>query len=733
MKNSLIVILLALSGWTSAQSVKGIVVNGNSEVLPGASVIAYPSQSGISTDSNGKFEIKPALNDTILVFRFVGTKSDTLKLKPEMPEVVIILSEISLKAVSITGKKESLIHSDQAAPVQILTESALRKSACCNLSESFETNGAADVSFSDALSGARHIRLLGLDGRYASIFSENIPSIRGLSTMFGLMLMPGTMLESIQISKGTGSVVNGYEGTTGMINLEMHKPFRADRVYLNGYVNMMGRSELNLNLAKKFKRWSQITMMHGSINPMPVDRNKDGFLDMPLQWQGNIVHRWRYDSEKYEFQTGIRLLSDNRSGGTMNAYRHNHSDSLLPVYKTSFTNYRAEWFTKSAFHWPSKPYKSLGIMASAQYHALLGSWGTQRYDGNQKFVYLNAIYESIFSNTNHKFRTGFSFMGDSYREFYADTFLHRTEWVPGGFFEYTFKHLEKFTLILGIRNDYNSLFGNQFTPKLNMKWTITEGLYLRVSSGRGFRVANLFTDNSQMFISSRKVVFSGKISPEISWNSGAALSFDFKIAGRPAFISGEYYRTDFVNQVLCDLDDAQRILFYNLKGLSFSNAGQLEFSMFPVKRLEARIIAKYQDVRATYQGRLLTVPYVPVFRGLLNLEYILPRKKNPDEKAWSFDATLQLIGSSRIPQTFDPQTSLPNAVRSPWFVQLYAQITRKIGKWELYVGGENLTDYRQKTPVIDPQNPYGSKFDASQVWGPIFGAMVYGGFRYNLK
>lgn len=710
------------------------VIKGNvqcaddGEKLVGASLYFLPGMQGDVTDSHGEFKLTVPDSATALVVSFIGYDNDTLFEIPKKYTEIKLRESNNLNQVSVTGERGAVLQNVGPQIASTITEKGLQKSACCNLSESFETSGLADVSFADGVTGAKQIRLLGLDGRYVAITAENVPALRGLANSFGLAYIPGPFIQSIQVSKGPGSVSSGYESMSGAINVEYKKPWSAEKLYVNAYVNSMGRVEGNIAFANRLKgnKWSTITQLHGSIFRVANDRNRDGFLDIPWFRQFNGVHRWKFEAKKFEFQIGLKGLLENREGGQADYFKYGANHQGQALYGVKINTNRFEGFMKFGFLWPTKPYKSIGIITNALYHDQFGLFGVTNYYGRQRTGNVNALMQGILDNTNHTWRAGLTMMYDEVSETFRDTALYRREIVPGAWFEYNYKYLEKFSLVAGIRYDYNSVYGHFVTPRLHLKYSPVEKLSIRASGGRGYRAANVFAENPSVLVSSRSMHVLQPLKAEQSWNAGGGISYAFRIAGREADISADYFYTYFVNKVQVDMETPGRVDFYNLKNNSYSHAVQAEFMVKPVNGLEIRLTGKYNKVMALYNGKMEQVPYVPIWRGLLNVGYDWKKHK------WKFDATLQVNGESRLPQMYDPQTGQALGTLSPVFPTLYAQVSKTIKKWEIYVGGENLTDFRQKNPVLGANDPHGAGFDASRVWGPIFGAMAYAGFRFKI-
>ncbi|MBC8155265.1 MAG: TonB-dependent receptor [Bacteroidetes bacterium] len=723
-----------------AQSITGRVLErttGQVAPLAGATVRWSGTTVGALTDTTGYFTIPVSDLSRQLVVSYVGYQSDTLLVADTAQVVSVTLrSANTLQEVTVEATSSQI---DRLNPIQteLLTTRTLAKAACCNLSESFETNASVSVQYADAVTGAKQIQFLGLGGQYVQTNVENIPTIRGLASTFGLNYIPGTWITSIDVGKGAGSVVNGYESMTGQLNIELQKPDDRNKLYLNGYANSFGRAEGNVNWSQPIsKRWSVGVLGHGSTLQARTDGNNDGFLDLPLYTQINGINRWKYSSERFMAQFGVKALHENRLGG-QTGFTENQRGSGQ-VYGFGNTTNRVEFFSKTARLYPEKPYRGLGLILNAVKHDQNSYFGFAPYNGRQQMLYGNLIYQSIIGTTNHTYKAGLSYLLDDYNERYKDTLLTRTESVPGVFAEYTYNYPDKLTLVLGGRFDYHNLSGTQFTPRLHIKYNLSDNLALRASAGRGFRVANPLAENYGLLVSSRTVVFRETLRPEVSWNYGLSLTNDFLLAGKKATLILDYYRTDLQNQLIVDLEHTRLLQFYNSNGAkSFANSLQAELNYVPVKRLDVKLAYRFFDVRQTMGGAsgesaLLPRMMISRDRVLVNAGYALPFDK------WKFDATLQWNGPRRIPylrEGYSHTIGYANMLteEGPGFYNLNAQVTRTFRNGiAVYLGGENLTVFRQLTPVFAASNPFGPDFDAgSRVWGPVTGRMVYVGIRFK--
>lgn len=693
---------------------------------------------------DGTFQIDfPDSMPSRLVAFMISYKSDTIYFadkKKTSIKVVLKSSVQTLGEVKVVGKQNATMNLiTSTLNTELLSQKELASAACCNVSESFERNASVDVNFTDAVSGTKQIQMLGLDGIYTQILYENLPFVRGLSATHGLTFIPGPWVESILVTKGTGSVLNGYESITGQIQIEMQEPNKADRFFVNGYGSNEHRYELNAHWAKQFsENLSTLVLGHVSRNNLVLDvnmdRNKDGFMDMPFSEQYNLFNRWHFRvGEKAEGQFGFRFLDDDKSGG------QNHrqdQDTATTHFGINIHNRQFETFTKNGFLFPDRPWKSMAIMTTERFHQVRTSFGRKRYEGEQKSLYINTINQGIIGTTFHKIKFGLSMIADDYKEKFdngkplaPDSIFDSQELIPGGYSEYTYSNDSGITIVGGVRADYFSTEGLMVNPRLHAKFNPAKDMVVRLSGGRGTRTPHLFVENAQLFASSRELLILEKLRPEVAWNYGITFTYCWKklpLLGKDISINFDYFRTEFTNQVIVDLEDVHSIRFYNLDGYSYSNSFQTDFTFSPFNSFDVKMAYKLYDVRSTYSGVLKEKPLVPQHRALMNLDYATEHEK------WKFNFTFKWFGSSRLPNTSGNPTEFQRPERSPAYYTLMGQITKKYRLLEFYVGGENLLDYRIKDPIIDPLNPYGSNFDATMIWGPVSGRVIYGGFRFRI-
>ena len=707
----------------------------------GANVYWLNTSIGATTNEKGWFTIPYNKSYKKLVVSYVGYKTDTLNISDLEPIHHFITLENELEEVTLKSKKKATQRSFiQTKNVFTVNSEELLKAACCNLAESFETNPSIDVNFSDALTGTRQIQMLGLKSPYLLITQENIPSIRGAGQVFGLTFTPGTWVESIQITKGAGSVINGYESISGQINAELVKPLTDNRIFLNAYGSLGGRYELNSHLNHKISdKWQTGIYIHGNYRNKKFDRNKDGFLDNPLISQVNVMNRWQYlDAEKgWVSFINVRFMDDSKQTG------QNNFDPLIDkgrseVWGGEIDTKRFDSSLKLGYVFPQLPFQSFGFQFSYSNHDQDSYFGLKKYDINHQSVYSNLLFNSIIGDTRSKFTTGLNFTYDIYDEFVNSINFSRKEKSFGGFFEYAYDNSDNFSFTSGVRIDTHNLLGTYITPRLHIRYVPWEKGVLRASIGQGRKSANVFAENQQLFASSRQIDIQssgGKIyglDPEVAWNYGLSYLQGFNLFNRKGDITFDYYRTHFQNQVVVDWENPQRISFYNLDGESYANSFQTEINYFINDNLNLRLAYKYYDIQTDYASGKLSKPLTPNHRLFANISY--ETKKIDDIKQWKFDLTYNFIGEQRLPDTSTNPVEYQLGEYSNSYSLLNTQITKVFTeKFEMYFGVENLTDLKQKNPILASDDPFGDSFDSTIIYAPIFGRMLYSGLRFKIN
>ena len=740
-------LLLPLTAFAQQFS-KGTVVDEANLPLMGAEVYWNGTQIGVSTDDNGTFTLKRTENSNTLVISYIGYKTKTVKVTNSEALHIQLEPQSALEEVVVTQKRANTMKSQwQVANLHTMSSGELLKAACCNLSESFSTNPSIDVNFSDAVTGNKQIKMLGLTSPYILMAEENIPAMRGASQAYGLSFVPGTWIESIQITKGAGSVINGYESISGQINYEIEKPINARPFFLNLYTSEDSRYELNAHTKVKLSdKWATSLLAHGNVRQRKSDHNHDGFIDNPIGNQINLLNRWQYSNAEKGWVSFVNLnyMKDERQAGQMH-YNPLTDKGTTNAWGSEVNSERFTLSNKTGYVFPDTPYKSIGLQNSFQSHRQDSYFGLNSYDIHQKSWYGNLIYNSIIGNTQHKFATGLSGTYDDYNEQLTTSALtgdfSRIDRSVGAFFEYTYDNSSNFSFVAGIRADSHNNLGNFITPRFHLRYNPWKEATFRLSAGRGKRAANVIAENQQLLASSRQLHIIGGdggklygLNPEIAWNYGASFLQAFKIWGKNAELSVDFYRTHFDNQVVVDLDHSpQQALFYNLDGKSFANSLQAEVSISPAKGLDFKAAYKYYDVQTQFTKGQLEKTLTPKHRWFANIAYETPDTHENNHSQWKFDVTFNWLGEQRLPTTATNPLAYRLSDYAPSFATLNAQITRVFSKtFEVYVGGENITNYKQANGILAADAPFGAYFDSTMQYAPAFGQMYYAGMRFKL-
>ena len=760
---------LAVCGTLSAQDLRGVVRDADNQPLVGASVYWEGTTIGASTDAEGAFLLHRVKGYDNLVASYLGFVNDTLHVAngAERIEFALRADGVELEDVVVEGNLSgNFVKRDGIVKNEMISFAGLCKMACCNLAESFENSASVTVGYSDAISGARQIKMLGLAGTYTQILDENRPIMRGLSAPYGLSYTPGMWLNSIQVSKGVASVTAGHEAITGQINLEHRKPTDDERLFVNLYLDDELRPEANISTAfpvSKNKKLSSVILLHGSMDTdvRKMDHNDDGFRDLPLADQLNIANKWLYAADNgTQIRWGWKFVQENRLGGMLD-YKNSMRDQMREkwdqpgtLYGSKIRNRGANGYFKIGTPVGPSVYdpdekdemrSNLAFVADFDHFNENAYFGLNDYKGNENALAMNLMYNHYFT-----YRSSLIVGAQAQLQYYRESLANNTPWIEaaksrfydfdrseqevGAYAEYTYAVKDKFSIVAGVRGDYNAFYDKFFvTPRGHIRWNITPSTTLRGSAGLGYRSTNVITDNIGILATGREIVipdFDGFNRLEKALTVGGSLTQTFGlVSADDATLSFDYFRTQFYNSVIADQEyNADQILLYNSDKRSYTDTYQIDFSWTPVERLDIFATFRYTNSEMTIDrpdGTTARVerPLVSKYKTLLNIQYATKFRR------WVFDATAQLNGPARIPTQIG---DLADDKYSPRYPMFFAQVSRKIGKFDIYVGCENIADYRQKDPILNAQDPYDYKFNSMNVWGPLMGRKFYAGLRFNL-
>ncbi len=759
-----------------AQELRGEVRDAEGRPLAGASVYWAGTTVGTSADGGGAFRLHRVKGRELLVASFLGYVNDTLRVDAATQQAAFGLRAegVELEGVVVEAAQSgNFVKRDGIVKGEMISFAGLCKMACCNLAESFENSASVTVGYSDAISGARQIKMLGLAGTYTQILDENRPVMRGLSAPYGLSYTPGMWLNSIQVSKGVASVTAGHDAITGQINLEHRKPTDEERLFVNLYLDDELRPEANISTAFPVSRDGRLTsvlLLHGSADTdvRKMDHNGDGFRDLPRSAQFNVANKWLYAADNgMQIRWGWKYVEESRLGGMLD-YRNTRSmreamarewdwertGGTMPLYGSYIRNRNANGYFKLGMPVGASVYdadaqdekrSNLALVADFDHFDEEAYFGLNDYAGRQNSVSVQAMYNHYFT-----YRSSLNVGVQARLDYIRESLLNRTPWIDGraradydwdrneeevgAYAEYTYAVRDRFSVVAGLRGDYNAFYDRFFlAPRGHVKWNITPSTTLRASAGLGYRSTNVLTDNIGMLATGRAIVV-----PELgdldrleqALTVGGSLTQTFGLVEPgDATLSFDYFRTQFFHAVVVDQEyDPETIRVYGSSGPSWTDTYQIDFSWSPVERLDLFATFRYTDSEMTIRrsdGRPVQVerPLVSRYKTLLNIQYATKFRR------WVFDATAQLNGPARIPtQTGD----LADSRHSPRYPMFYAQVSRKVGRFDIYVGCENIADYRQEDPILNWENPYDYRFNSMNVWGPLMGRKFYAGLRFNL-
>ena len=763
-------IILCGAGVASAQNISGKVVDTQGKPLPGASVYWANTSVGVATDLEGNFSLYRVKGNDALVASFMGYTNDTLQVEQKVREVEFKLAEgVAVDAVVVEGGLGNYIRQDGLLKSENISFAGLCKMACCSLAESFENSASVTVGFSDAISGARQIKMLGLAGTYTQILDENRTIMRGISAPYGLSYTPGMWLSSIQVSKGISSVTAGHEAITGQINLEHRKPTDEERLFLNLYLDTHLKPEINLSSAmpvSKDKRLSTVILAHGAYGTIEHDGNKDGYRDTPLARTASVANRWLYQAENgMQVRWGAKYLYDHRIGGQMGYKPSMHDDKAF-----NGTSWREAWHTNKIYgsevnNQEANAYFKIGmpvgeavfdqenneelrsnfaVVVDYDFFRENAYFGADKeYFGRQHMTTANAMYAHYFTPRSSLI-SGLSASSRWVNERLLDwsenrpnyngenlLLPNRNESEVGAYTEYTYNLKNKLLFVAGLRYDYAFYFRKHLiTPRAHIKWNITPTTVLRGSAGLGHRPTDIVTDNIGIMATGRTLNIDSNLDRmEDALTAGGSFSQSIStFAPGDMTISVDYFYTKIFNTVVVDQEGSPWMIdVYNNHGRSRTHTAQIDITWTPIKRFDVFATFRYTDSRYTINNNgtptMVERPLISRYKALINLQYATNMRK------WTFDFTAQLNGPARIPT----QTGkLEDSTLSPIYPMLFAQVSRRIKKWEIYVGCENLLNFKQPNPIIAGNDPYSTAFNSSLIWGPLMGTKAYIGVRWNL-
>ncbi|MAT38973.1 MAG: TonB-dependent receptor [Ectothiorhodospiraceae bacterium] len=716
------------------------IVDGDTVALVGAHVFWIGDhEHGRMTDEAGYFQLHmPDGDERRLVASYVGYEPDTLVPPAEQTHIDFYLEGIrEIGEVVVEAEaSSSFISKEHDLKTEVVTELELQRAACCDLAGCFSRTTGVDNEAADVITDTKQLKMLSVDGVYTQVLIDNIPWMtNGLNTRFAVSHIPGTQLDKIAVSKGLGSVLQGYESISGQVNAIL-KDAEADNLAMfNMFANSFRESQYNLNAVQKVGDWNAILTAHSTQEAGKVDGDGDSFLDVPLVTRYMIYNKWKYESSENETEsyTAVKFLDEQREGG-QGGFSSERDRGTVNAYGQSLNTRRFDAYHKTSIDLGDE--SSLEFLASASTHTMDSYFGTTEYIADQQSVYGDVRYRFITSEVNQiTVGTGYRYLGlnediSFLQNPHAKTYdgMYETdESIIGVFAEnkhYFFDDALLFTV--GLRTDYHNKYDLLVTPRVLAKYVFDDFTTLRASAGMGYRSPHIFSEQFYLMASWRDIEIDPAMDIEEAFNYGVNFTHQFDAFAVPMTFGLDLYRTEFTNQIRADYDaDPSKILFTNLDGRSISNSVIVEVSADPMPGLDLKSSYTFSDVYEENGDKRDYIEFVPKHKvlGTVSYEFV---------EGWRADGSVEWMGSQILPNTeaYPEQFQIPHASEN--FTMLGFQLTRTWEFFDTYAGVENILDHRQENPILNAQNPFERYFEPTFVWGNVKGREFYAGIRWRI-
>ena len=733
----LFLIIVFLNDFVTAQDLKGKVtgkIDNRNESLEGAVIKWINTKTGTATDEKGNFELSTeGISDKRVIISNIGYTSDTLDVNNKRFVETALIPNATTNVIEVEDEQSSSYISDEDAKTEVISSQELVKDACCDLSGCFGRNSSVEVAVTDIITDSKELKILGLEGAYTQILIDNMPVMNGLNVKYGVSSLPGTLIDKITISKGSNSVLQGYESISGIMNVLLKDYDNSDRFLFNGFVNSMLEKHVNMNYTARLnKNLNNILAFHSVQKSNRIDDNNDDFLDNPLITRYTLYNKWKFSNkkDKSDFNIAGRYWNEERSGG-QKGYDINKNQGSSTIYGQTAKINSIEGYFRYGKEFSET--KNIKLYSNANYYDQKSFIGITKYDAKQTNFSASGFYEFEVSDRDF-IKTGLSYkylkidedisFEDSTGKTYAGDYL-KNESIPGIFAENSLSFLnDKASLMTGLRFDYHNKYNLIVTPRALLRYQPVDEIVFRVSAGTGFRTINLFSENPTILASSRNIIIAETLDPEKTFNFGADILYYFNIGKAGGSLNVDFYRTTFSNKIIPDYDtDPSKVIFDNLKGKAYSNVMQAETNINLFRGFDVKLAYKFIDLEYEKDGVMIEQPFNAKHRFLSTLSY------SPVSKSWSASAGLQWYGKQRLPSTSTNPVQYQRPDESDPYTIINAQFNKNFKFIQLYGGIENILNFTQSDPIISADNPFGPYFDTSYIWGPTQGREFYLGFR----
>ncbi|MFV8334939.1 TonB-dependent receptor [Flavobacterium sp. RSP29] len=736
----------SLSGFVSSEK-KGV-----SE----ARVFLIGTKYATQTDSLGNYSIANIAGGNYRI-QITASGFQTLKknITVKINENTILDFELSnnenqLNEVVVSGTLKPVKRLESPVPVEVYSPVFFKKNPTASIYEALQNVNGVRPQLNCGVCNTGDIHINGLEGPYTLVLIDGMPIVSSLSTVYGLSGIPNSLVERIEIVKGPASSLYGSEAVGGLINIITKNPstaplFSAD-VFSTSWL------ETNIDLGVKLNVGKKATALLGlnyfSYN-QKIDNDGDNFTDVTLSDRISIFQKWTFDrKENRLFTIAARGVYEDRFGGDVRwEKKHRGGDE---IYGESIYTKRAELIGSYQLPFQEK----LMLSFSGNVHFQDSRYGTTSYIANQKIGFVQLTWDKKIGKND-------MLAGIATRYNYYDDNTPATSklgsnnpektWLPGIFIQNEITFTEKHKLLLGMRYDYNSFHGNIITPRLAYKWKLNDNNIIRLNTGTGFRVVNLFTEDHAALTGAREIVIANNLKPEQSIN--ANLNYIKKINfenGTFIGIETSLFHTRFSNKIVSDyVTDPNQIIYDNINGYAISQGISMNIDINFPNGLKIITGASLLDNKNVQNGQKETPFLTEKFTATWSASY----------KIQAIDLNVDYTGNVYSPMQLPLLSALdPRAPESPWYSLQNIQFTYfGLQNFEFYAGIKNLLNFLplQNNPFLiartndpfdknvtydtngqvlaTPENPYGLTFDTTYVYGPNQGIRSFFGLRYTLR
>jgi outer membrane receptor for ferrienterochelin and colicins len=696
--------------------------------LEGVVVSTLDGSKAAASNSNGQVDIQ-LNNGEVFILRLIGYTPDTLTYQGQ--DTLYLSSNVLLNSVNINEFQQSTMYSVKPIQTEVLNGKELKKAACCNLGESFETNNSVDLKITDVLLGTQELNIVGLSGSYSPVYVESSPFIFGLNQANGLNNIPGTIIHEISITKGNAPVHMGAESTSGLIMVDVLKPELEKGLLLNVYGDAFNRKELNVHAALKPKsNLNGLLIGHVSSTSNQNDRNGDLFKDMPNNQNVLLLNKWNYNFNNWHSQNMILANMQDTKTGQQNAL-FNQEDASKNIYSQRYAQKSISFIGKTGYVFPTNKYLSIGNMYLIKSQENSGYFGRKSYSGVE-----NRAYYKLLTSYNPaeklNINGGFNLHYVDYQE-QIDTFAQQLNNLQQGIFtEATYRIQTSIEVIAGLRAD--QIQDNTYLlPRIFTKICLNEFTNFKLGYGQSAKSYFILSENPNLLSSNRKIVIEEQLSPEHAETFRGSFTYDGKLAGKNFTVLLDGALSHFFNKITPDYDKvAFEAHFSNRSNLTYAKAAQVDVSYQVHKNLTLKASHKVQEVYEDRAEGKWNLVYIPRYKSLFESEfYAFKRTLN-----WVLKAELQ--GPKRLPEL--AQASILNAGEhielneSPTFWRFGSIINYEPNnKLRFYVGSDNILNTMQHVQILGLNNPFSEQFDTGYSWGPSMGRNIYAGITLKIN